>query len=110
MEYTILAQTNTTAPGEGGLSFFILLGGMFLIMYLFMIRPQMKRQKEARKYRESLEKGQKVVTIGGVHGKIVEILDTTVIINVEQGKLRVEKSALSPSGSTDEQNIQQKTA
>lgn len=105
-----LILTQAQPAGDGGMSFFILLGGMFLIMYLFMIRPQMKRQKEARKYRESLEKGQKVVTIGGVHGKIVEILDTTVIISVEQGKLRVEKNALSPSGSTDEQNIQQKTA
>jgi preprotein translocase subunit YajC len=105
---TILAQAN----GEqgGGMSFFILLGGMFLIMYLFMIRPQVKRQKEAKKYREALQKGDKVVTIGGVHGKVVEILDSTVIISVEQGKLRVEKSALSPTGAANEQDIQKNNA
>lgn len=100
------------APSQegGGMSFFILLGGMFLIMYFFMIRPQIKRQKEAKKFREALQKGDKVVTIGGVHGKIVEILDTTVILNVEQGKLRVEKSALSATGIASEQDIQKNNA
>jgi preprotein translocase subunit YajC len=93
------------APEGGGLSFFILLGGMFLIIYFFMIRPQIKRQKEAKKFREALEKGDKVVTIGGVHGKIVELGDDTVVISVEQGKLRVSKSALSPTG-INEQEVQ----
>lgn len=87
-------------------SFFILLGGMFLIMYFFMIRPQMKRQKEAKSFRESLQKGDKVVTIGGVHGKIVEIGETSVVISVEQGKLRVEKSSLSANNATNPEEIQ----
>lgn len=90
----------------GGMSFFILLGGMFLIMYLFMIRPQIKRQKEAKKFREALQKGDSVVTIGGVHGKIVELSDTSVMISVEQGKMRVEKSALSATGVPNQQDIQ----
>lgn len=97
------------APQGGGLQFFILLGGMFLIMYFFMIRPQMKRQKEAKKFREALEKGDKVVTIGGVHGKVVEISETSVVISCEQGKLRVEKSALSPTQGADEQELQKKS-
>lgn len=88
------------------MSFFILLGGMFLIMYLFMIRPQIKRQKEAKKFREALEKGDKVVTIGGIHGKIVEIGDTNVVLSVEQGKIRVEKSALSATSNVSEQDLQ----
>lgn len=101
----IIAQAN----GEegGGLSFFLLLGGMFLIMYLFMIRPQVKRQKEAKKFREALQKGDSVVTLGGIHGKVVEISETTVVISAEQGKLRVEKTALA-AGGFNEQDLQKK--
>jgi preprotein translocase subunit YajC len=66
-----------------------------VVFYLFFIRPQMKRSKDQKKFRESLEKGQKVITIGGIHGRIVEIQDTTVTIEVEgQVRLRVEKSAI----------------
>ncbi len=103
----IIAQAAGNGEEGGGLSFFILLGGMFLIMYLFMIRPQVKRQKEAKKFREALQKGDQVVTIGGVHGKVVEIGENSVVISVEQGKLRVEKSALSASA-FNEQDIQKK--
>jgi preprotein translocase subunit YajC len=102
---TILLQ----APAEGGSwNFLILLGGMFIIMYFFMIRPQMKKQKEAKNYRESIDKGDKVVTIGGIHGKVLEMHDTTVLIQVETGKLRVEKSAISPSAKTEERELQAK--
>lgn len=100
----IIAQD--AAPEGGGFQTLILLGGMFIIMYFFMIRPQMKKQKEAKKFREALAKGDKVVTIGGVHGKIVEINDTTVVISVEQGKMRIEKSALSSSSTTSAEAIQ----
>jgi preprotein translocase subunit YajC len=79
---------------------------MFLIMYFFMIRPQMKRQKEAKKFREALQKGDKVVTIGGLHGRVLEIEDTSVVISIEQGKVRVEKSALSATQGVNEQDIQ----
>ena len=66
-----------------------------VIFYLFFIRPQMKRSKDQKKFRESLEKGQKIITIGGIHGRIVEMQDTTVTIEVEgQVRLRVEKSAI----------------
>ena len=74
-------------------------------MYFFMIRPQMKRQKEAKEYREAISKGDKVVTIGGVHGKVVSISDLTVVLEVESGKLRVSKTALSPSGAPEEEEI-----
>lgn len=102
----IIAEAQGGEEG-GGLSFFLLLGGMFLIMYLFMIRPQVKRQKEAKKFREALQKGDAVVTLGGIHGKVVEISETTVVISAEQGKLRVEKTALSASG-FNEQDLQKK--
>jgi preprotein translocase subunit YajC len=66
-----------------------------VVFYLFFIRPQMKRSKDQKKFRESLDKGQKIITIGGIHGRIVEIQDTTVTIEVEgQVRLRVEKSAI----------------
>lgn len=65
------------------------------VMYFFMLLPQMKRQKEEAAFRSALEKGMKVVTIGGIHGKILEINDTTVIIDSENTRLRVERSAIS---------------
>jgi preprotein translocase subunit YajC len=67
------------------------------VFYFFMIRPQVKRQKEAKKLRESLKPGDKVVTIGGIHGKILEVADSTVLISSEGSKIRVEKSAVSTS-------------
>ena len=93
------------APGEGGLSFFLLSGGMFLIMYLFMIRPQVKKQKEAKTFREGLKKGDKVVSIGGIHGKVVDMNERTVLIQVDGAKIRIEKTALNPAGEASEEDI-----
>ena len=69
---------------------------IIIVFYFFMIRPQMKKAKEQKKFREGLKKGDKIVTIGGLHGKIAEIQETTIIIETEGGiKLRLEKSAVS---------------
>ena len=69
---------------------------IIIVFYFFMIRPQMKKAKEQKKFREGLKKGDKIVTIGGLHGKIAEIQETTIIIETEGGiKLRFEKSAVS---------------
>ncbi len=78
------------------------------IFYFFMIRPQAKKAKEAKKFREALAKGTQVVTIGGIHGKVTEVLDTVVVIDTGSGKLRVEKSAISPSGTVNEQEFAKK--
>lgn len=78
------------------------------IFYFFMIRPQAKKAKEAKKFRESLDKGTKIVTIGGIHGKVVEVLDTVVVIDTGSSKLRIEKSAISPSGAANEQELVKK--
>lgn len=68
---------------------------IIVVFYFFMIRPQVKKNKEQKKFRESLKKGDKVITIGGIHGKIVEVNDTTFVIETEgQGKLRIEKNAV----------------
>ena len=71
---------------------------IIVVFYFFFIRPQMKKSKDQKKFRESLQKGQKVVTIGGIHGRIVEIQETTVTLEVENSvRLRVEKSAVATS-------------
>lgn len=80
------------AGGANQLVMIVLMIGVF---YFFMIRPQMKKQKELKKFREGLKAGDKIVTIGGIHGKILEISDTTVLIQSEGTKLRLEKSAVS---------------
>ena len=80
------------AGGANQLIMIVLIIGVF---YFFMIRPQMKKQKELKKFREGLKAGDKIVTIGGIHGKILEISDATVLIQSEGTKLRLEKSAVS---------------
>jgi len=68
---------------------------IILIFYFFMIRPQVKRQKELRTFRESLAKGDKVVTTGGIYGKIVEIKDNFVIMEIDSNvNIRVDKAAI----------------
>lgn len=75
----------------------IMLVLIIVVFYFFMIRPQMKKQKELKKFRESLTVGDKVVTIGGIHGKILEVAETTIVISTESGKLRLDKSAITNS-------------
>lgn len=75
----------------------IMFGLIMVVFYFFMIRPQTKKAREANKFRTNLEKGQHIVTIGGIHGKIDEVKETTLIITTEGGgKLRIEKAAVSP--------------
>jgi preprotein translocase subunit YajC len=83
--------------GGNSISSLIMIVAMIAIFYLFMIRPQAKKQKELKKFREAMKPGDKVVTIGGVHGKILEIAESTVLISSEGTKIRVEKSAISQS-------------
>ena len=80
-----------------GMQSLLMLGLMVLIFYFFMISPQMKKQKELKNFRENLKAGDKVVTIGGIHGKILEVADTTVLIQAEGTKLRFDKSAIAQS-------------
>jgi preprotein translocase subunit YajC len=83
------------AQNGGDLSgMLIMMGGMFVIMYFFMIRPQMKKAKEAKKFQESIAVGDKVMTLGGIHGKVLEVDETTVVIGLDQGRMRVEKAGL----------------
>jgi len=68
---------------------------IIVVFYLFMIRPQVKKQKELRKYRQSLQNGDKVITTGGIYGKIIEVSDQTVVIEVQdQSRLKIDKNAI----------------
>ncbi|MCF6242769.1 MAG: preprotein translocase subunit YajC [Bacteroidales bacterium] len=68
---------------------------VIVVFYFFMIRPQMKKQKELRQFREAIKKGDKVMTIGGIHGKVADVKDTTVVIEIaDKVRLTVEKSAI----------------
>ena len=73
----------------------IMLVLILVVFYFFMIRPQMKKQKELKKFRADMSVGDKVVTIGGIHGKILEVAESTILISCESGKLRLDKSAVS---------------
>jgi len=86
----------TPPTGEpGGLEAFLPLILIIVVFYLFFIRPQMKKQKDISRFRENLKKGDKIITIGGIHGKILEMQEKTIIIEVEgQNRLKIEKSAV----------------
>lgn len=92
----LMAPPSGQGAGGGGMaSSLIFLVLIFVVFYFFFIRPQVKRQKDVKKFRESLAKGNKVITIGGIHGKIIEMQETTCTIEVEGGvKLKLEKSAI----------------
>jgi preprotein translocase subunit YajC len=84
-----------------GMSSLIMFGMIFAVMYFFMIRPQIKKQKKESAYRLALQKGDSVITIGGIHGKITDVKNDTFIIEVHGGtKLKVLKTAVSMSGDT----------
>lgn len=89
---TILLQ----AGAGGQYTQFIMMGLIVLVFYFFMIRPQIKKQKDQKKFAEELKKGDKVVTTAGIHGKVVDIADVTILIEVDNGvKIRFDKSAVS---------------
>ena len=96
--FLLMGGSQQAADGtQGGSSWTMLIFfvAIILIFWLFMIRPQQKRQKKVQEAREALKKGDHVVTIGGIHGEICDVQDTTFIIEVDEGvKLKVEKAAI----------------
>ncbi len=89
------------SPFNGG--FMIMMVLMFVVFWLFFIRPQQKKQKEEKNFRESLTKGDKVITIGGIYGRVVEVEENTILVEVDNAvKLRLEKGAIkSPAPGND---------
>ncbi len=92
MFYPILVQAQSQGSS---VSFYIMMGLMIVIFYFFMIRPQQKKAKDQKKFIDEIEKGDYVVTIGGAHGRIVEMEGDTVILEVEKGgRIKFNKSAI----------------
>lgn len=91
----ILLDAATTSGG--GLSSILMIVAMIAIFYFFMIRPQQKKQKELKKQRDQLTSGSKVVTAGGIHGRIKEINNAYYIIEIAQGvSIKVDKNSIYP--------------
>ena len=68
---------------------------MFVVIYFFMIRPQQKRAKAEKEFESNLKVGDKIITKSGLHGKIAELAETTVVVETMSGKLKMERSAIS---------------
>jgi len=97
---TILLQQTTEPQGSPWYTNLILFGAIGLIFYFFMIRPQQKKAKDQKKFREELKRGDEVITIGGLHGRIASIDDDTITLEVGGGtKLVFEKSSISMESS-----------
>jgi preprotein translocase subunit YajC len=80
----------------GGMMQVVFLVAIIVVFYFFMIRPQMRKQKTEQTFRTTLEKGAKIVTIGGIHGRIVEVTEKTFLVEVDNNvRMRIEKSAIS---------------
>ncbi len=73
----------------------LLFGAMFVVMYFFMIRPQQKRMKAEKEFESSLKVGDKIITKSGLHGRVAELAERTVVIETMSGKLKLERSAIS---------------
>ena len=88
----LLQQPTQEGSGWGNIIFIVALVAIF---YFFMIRPQSKRQKEIKKFRDSLKQGDKVITAWGIHGKIKNVKENTVTLEIADGmNITVEKTSI----------------
>ena len=96
---SILLQAAGGAAGQGdGMMSILMIVALIAIFYFFMIRPQSKKQKEIKKFREAMQKGDKVTTAGGIHGKIKEIKDDVIVLQIDDNvKITVDKAMVYPS-------------
>ncbi|HBB93611.1 MAG: preprotein translocase subunit YajC [Bacteroidetes bacterium GWF2_49_14] len=94
--YTLAFLFQTTAAKQPSpYSSLIFFAAIIVIFYFFMIRPQMKKQKELKNYREALKKGDKVVTAGGIYGRISEINERTILLEIDQNvRVKVDKGSI----------------
>lgn len=89
---TIFLQAN---PTQEMLPTILMFGLMFVVFYFFMIRPQMKKQKEEQLFQSSIKKGDRIVTTAGIHGKIVDLPEGAVVVETGAGKIKFEREAIS---------------
>ena len=93
--FTLLQAAGQAAPQGSSWTMWVMMALIFVVMWFFMIRPQRKQQKELQNFRDSLKKGDKIVTIGGIYGTVCEIKEESVLIEVDNNvKIRVSKQAL----------------
>lgn len=91
----MLLQAQPAGQGGGGLQLILMMLAIFVIMYFLMIRPQKKKQKQLEEFRRSLQRGDKVVTVGGIYGTVDEIAERHIVIEVDKNvKIRVDKSSV----------------
>ena len=91
-----MTSTLLQAQGQGGgMGTLLFMVGFFAIFYFFMIRPQMKKTKEQRKFQEAIKVGDRVMTMGGIHGEVIETEETSVVIKLDQGCRGIDKAGLS---------------
>ena len=97
LNYLIAMQPQGGANGGGGMFSTVIMFGLIILIFYFMIlRPQQKKQKDRQKLLESLQKGDKIVTIGGIHGTVVGLEEKTVLVQIaENVKVKYERSAIS---------------
>jgi preprotein translocase subunit YajC len=101
-------QGGSGAGGGSMVSTFVMFGAIFLIFYFMIIRPQQKRAKEREKLLSSIEKGDKVITSGGVHGTVAGVEEKTILLQVtENVKLKIERSAITTILNRDAKEIKQ---
>jgi preprotein translocase subunit YajC len=102
----LMGQPASSTGGQSNaLITFIPLLLVFVVFYFFMIRPQMKKQKEMNNYRSSLKKGDKIITTGGIYGRVYEVKDNHILMDAGGDvKLKVDKSAVMKDPSQDEQS------
>jgi preprotein translocase subunit YajC len=83
------------SPDKSPVPSFVFLLLIIVVFYFFMIRPQMKKQKDLKSYRENLNKGDKVVTTGGIYGKLLDIKDQTVTVEIADNvRIKIDKNAI----------------
>ncbi len=104
--FQIVFLQNTTGQSGNSMMSLVFMVGIFAVFYFLMIRPQQRKQKEQIKFRDSVRKGDKIVTIGGIHGKVMEVSKETIVLEVDKGvRITLERSAISMEGTkryTDE--------
>ena len=91
----ILLQAAAAPAGQNGWSSILMIVFMFVVIYFFMIRPQQKRQKEIKKFRESIKSGDKVITAGGIYGKVKDVKETTITLEIADNvRITIDKNSV----------------
>ena len=91
----ILLQAAAAPAGQNGWTSILMIVLMFVVIYFFMIRPQQKRQKEIKKFRESIKAGDKVITAGGIYGKVKDVKETTITLEIAYNvRITIDKNSV----------------